>query len=635
VLIAWLRRNWMPVAGIAAFCVLACLVYGGNPMSSSALPQCACGDEAQEVWFLAWPAFALSHGLNPLYSQYVAFPKGIDLMSSTSMPLLGVLMSPVTLAAGPVVAYNLLARLALASSATSMTLVLRRYVGAWPAALAGGLLYGFSPFFIAEGVSHLYLTFSLLPPLIFMLLDELLVRRRWHPLRTGLLLGLVVALQLLVAVEVLAITGLMAGAVLVLMLLRHPVAARERARELLVGLGAALGTFAVLAAYPIWEFAAGPQHVSGRQHPASVYISFHDDLLSTVIPTSQQLLGSSSLQTHGNLLAQGNGVDHAIYLGIPLIVLLVYLGVRFRRIGVLAIGALVSLAGLVLTLGARLFVDGTLRLSPVRLPYDIVLHLPELNGILATRFALGTYFGAALVLAVGLDRLGRQGLGLGRLRRGAGAPAGAGDEQPAGGEGLRRSLACAVVAGVALLPLVPRIPYGSTQLPVPTFFDRPALLARIPVGSVVLTYPDAQVPTLDGPASPEVRSMLWQAVAGMHFAEIGAYAAQPGPGGSGGVGDQLDDPPSVVQHFFGWALFGSKLVTPVEASASALSAFRSFCARYHVTTVVADPTVGVFPGKLVAYVTAALGAPPDHLGGVDAWFGVAADLRSIGARAAS
>jgi hypothetical protein len=507
-----------------------------------------------------------------------------------------------------------------------MTLVLRRHVGAWPAALAGGLLYGFSPFFIAQGVSHLYITFGPLPPVIFMLLEELLVRRRWRPLRTGLLLGLAVALQLLVSAEVLAITGLMAGGILVVMVLRHPVAARERAREALVGLGAALGTFAVLSAYPIWEFAAGPQHVTGRQHPASVYLSFHDDLLSTIIPTSQDLLGSRALRAHGDLLTQGNAVDHAIYLGIPLIILLVYLGVRFRRIGVLAIGALVALGGLALTLGARLFVDGTPEVSSVRLPYDIVLHLPELNGILATRFALATYFGAAVVLAVGLDRLGREGLGLSRLRRAT--PPAVADEQPGSSGILRRSVACTVVAGVALVPLVPRIPYGSAQLPVPAFFDQPALLARIPVGSVVLPYPNAQVPTLAGPASPDVRSMLWQAVSGMHFAEIGAYAAQPGPSGSGGIGDDLDDPPSVVQHFFGWALFGSSLVTPVQVTASALSAFRSFCVRYHVSTVVADPTVGVFPGRLVAYVTAALGAPPESVGGIDAWFGVAADLSS-------
>lgn len=627
-LAAFVRRNWIPLAGILGFCVLAVLVYGGNPLSSSRLPQCACGDELQEVWFLAWPAHALANGLNPFSSQLTAYPRGVDLMSSTSMPLLGVLMAPVTLTLGPVAAYNLLARLALALSATAMTLVLRRFVRSWPAALAGGLLYGFSPFFMVQGLSHLFLTFSPLPPLVLLLLDELLVRRRRRPLWTGMLLGLAAVAQLLISAEVLAITGLFALGAVVLMVVRHPVAARGRAAHALAGAGAAAVTFVVLGAYPVWEYLAGPQHVSGRQHPAATYVAFQDDVLATVLPTSEQWLGWKAVKVRGNVLTEGNVVDHMVYLGLPLLLLLAYVVVRFRRKGVVSLAALLGLGGVLLALGDRLHVDGHLHLHWLRLPYAVVMHVPVLDGILAPRFALGAYFFAAVLLAVGLDLLWHEGL----VPRRAGRRA-EGAAPPPGGAG--RAVALAACTAVALLPLVPRVPLGSNPVPVPALFTTPALLDRIPPGSVVLAYPDAQLPSLTIATAADPRAMLWQAVAGMRFAEIGSYSAQPAPGGGLGQGDALLDAPIVVQRMFGWAQLGPPAMTPVPDTPATEAALRTFCRRYGVSTIVVDPTAGAQPAVVVRYVTRALGTGPTRAGGVDAWFGVGGDLGAGRARQAA
>ena len=52
-------------------------------------------------WFLAWTPFALGHGLNPFFTNYIDFPLGVNLASNTSVPLLGFLAAPVTLALGP------------------------------------------------------------------------------------------------------------------------------------------------------------------------------------------------------------------------------------------------------------------------------------------------------------------------------------------------------------------------------------------------------------------------------------------------------------------------------------------------------------------------------------------------------
>ena len=207
-----------PVALIAlavgAYAVLAVLAYWPvMPFDASRLPHPAgagVGDPAQMSWFLAWTPFALGHGLNPFFTNYIDFPLGANLASNTSVPLLGLLAAPVTFALGPVASFNLLMRLALASSATSMFLVSRRWVSWWPAAFAAGLLYGFGSYMTFESSVHLDLAFMAIPPLLFWCFDELFVTRRRSAVKVGVLLGLLGAAQLLIDPEILAYCTVMA-----------------------------------------------------------------------------------------------------------------------------------------------------------------------------------------------------------------------------------------------------------------------------------------------------------------------------------------------------------------------------------------------------------------------------------------
>ena len=70
-------------------------------------------------------------------------------MWNTSITLPSLLVVPVTLTAGPMVAYNLLATLGPALSGWCAYLALSRYVQSRPAAFIGGALYAFSPFMVA------------------------------------------------------------------------------------------------------------------------------------------------------------------------------------------------------------------------------------------------------------------------------------------------------------------------------------------------------------------------------------------------------------------------------------------------------------------------------------------------------
>ena len=65
---------------------------------------CDCGDPAQQVWFTAWPAWAIAHLHSPFFSGAVNVPHGANLLSNTSGTLVGVVLAPVTWLAGPVLA---------------------------------------------------------------------------------------------------------------------------------------------------------------------------------------------------------------------------------------------------------------------------------------------------------------------------------------------------------------------------------------------------------------------------------------------------------------------------------------------------------------------------------------------------
>jgi len=89
------------------------------------------------AWSLRWWPYAIGHGLNPLYTHEVMAPAGHSLAWVTTVPPLALLVAPLTLAAGSVVSFNVLATVAAPLSAWAAFLLCRRLTGKFWAALAG------------------------------------------------------------------------------------------------------------------------------------------------------------------------------------------------------------------------------------------------------------------------------------------------------------------------------------------------------------------------------------------------------------------------------------------------------------------------------------------------------------------
>jgi hypothetical protein len=570
------------------------------------------------VWFLAWPAFALTHGLNPLYSSWVDYPHGVNLMNNTAEPFLGLLFAPVVARYGAVAVFNLLMRLAFAVSGISMCLVLRRWTRWWPAAFVGGLFYELSPFMVGQSQAHLFLTFVPLPPIMVALFDELVIRRR-HVVRNGILLGTVIAVQLMISGEILAMSLLAAGCALLVLAIRHPVAARQEIKKVAAGVAAGVASFVVLAGYPAWVYFAGPYHVSGPPHPLSLLEKYRSLPGSLVYPTTLQHFGFGSWLAKGMSLVSGNGAghEHTIYLGVPLLCVLAFILVRCRRVGQVQLFAALTAGAWLVTLG--------LRRGPLGLPYELVTRLPIVNGGLDLRYSFLMYLGASVVLAVGLDRMQREGVVGGVVEQrpspgidgaGQGTPAGLDDASAWRRRLLLRTGGCIGIATVGLVPLVPALPYASSPVAVPALFT--ASSSPVRSGSIVLSYP---LPISWGGDNDQ--ALLWQSAARMRFKLIAFRGAVAGPDHQPIREAELLIPPDEAERLLVWGLYGKP--TPPPAGTATTSDIRRFLQAYDVGAVTVVPT-GPRTFAVMAYFQTALGVQPTAFEGSYVWPNVQQDL---------
>ena len=206
------RSAWPASLAVLGVCAsLAALLFLGAWRSPTHRWAGGSGDPVLFLWFIRWGAHAWAHGTSPFITHHLNFPVGVNLMWNTAVPLASLAVAPVTARWGATVAYDLLATAAVALSTWCAYVMISRYVPRRSAALAGALVYGFSPFMLAEGAGHLHLMLAFTPPLVFLVLDELLVRQRHRPEVTAVALGALVAAQVLISEEVAASEVLVAA----------------------------------------------------------------------------------------------------------------------------------------------------------------------------------------------------------------------------------------------------------------------------------------------------------------------------------------------------------------------------------------------------------------------------------------
>ena len=260
-----LRTVGFHLLALACFTVPAVLlwwhVWSGHP---SSVLTCGCGDPAQEVWFMAWPAWAITHLHSVFFSGAVNVPHGANLLSNTSGPLVGVVLAPVTWLFGPVTATNVALTLAPGLSAWACFAAIRPLVRWKAGAIPAALVYGYSSAIVTSiAFGHVSVTVLVIPPFLFTTLHEIVIRQEHSVRRDGLLLAALLVAQFFISPEILVMCLLLGAVGLLAVMVVGWRQLRPRAGHALPALGLAAGVTVVLLAYPAWYGLSGPQAVSG------------------------------------------------------------------------------------------------------------------------------------------------------------------------------------------------------------------------------------------------------------------------------------------------------------------------------------------------------------------------------------
>ncbi|WP_230415816.1 hypothetical protein [Micromonospora tarapacensis] len=465
------------------------------------------GDQILFEWMLAHAARAVVGPENPLSSDALNAPGGVNLMANTSVLGLGVPLTPVTLLFGSQVAFGLAVVCCLAGTASAWYVLLRRrLVDSRVAAAVGGLVCGFAPGMVAQAGSHLHMAAQFLVPVILALVfrpepvrPETGRRGWWH----GVLLGLVVTYQVFLGEEVLLLVALAAGVFVLGYALADRAAAGRlapaTARRIVVGAVVA----GVLLAYPLWFQFFGTGHYRGM--PFHAY-GYQLDAASFTAVAGQTIFGDHRLP---GLLAP-NPTEENSFFGPGLLVLAVVITVWLWRRPLVRALAACGVVFALLSLGARVRLGG----APTDLPgpYRLIAELPLLDHVVPARFSLVCVPVLGILIALSLDRVRRAG-----PPDRPGAPT-----TPATREAVPVRLLWAGAVTATLLPLAPTPIRTVPAWPVPAFVADGTWRAFVPAGRTLVPVP----PVTNAGRSP---AMLWSARTGLAFTAPGGFFIGPGP----------------------------------------------------------------------------------------------------------
>lgn len=470
-------------AAVLGLYLLVAMVYIGR----FALPSLAGGtlgtgpDVQIFLWGLRWWPYALAHGVDPFVSHVVWAPFGSNILWTTTVPAISLLIAPVTILLGPAVAWNVLCVLAPALGAWAAYLLCRELTGRlWPSAF-GGALFGFSSFQLAEGLAHLQVAMDLCVPLAAWVIARH-VHGRLSGKELALRLGAIAILEFLISPEILA-TMVLFGAILAAgAYFVRPCERVTLRRTVTAALGGLLGGVVVLSPLVVTMLRATPSYLLNT--PAT----YSTDLVNFVVPTRVSALGAMWRSPVVDSFP-GNLAEQGAYLGLPLLAIVVGFAVSGRRSPRGRLLLFMLLCSIVLSLGPRLTVAGH---QSIWLPAALLARVPLLADALPGRFTLYTSLAAALIVGEWLTSAPS------RLRTSV-APA------------IRRSTRAAfrpALAGLAALAIVPSANAILWWKPTPAPIAHGTLNRLLPVGSNVLSLPFWNLGD---------RSLYAQAASGMHF----------------------------------------------------------------------------------------------------------------------
>ncbi len=428
-------------------------------------------DPSLYMWSFAWWPYVLQHHAHPFLTKLIWAPQGINLAWVTCLPLLGIVARPLTTTLGPVATFNLIILTLPPLAACTAFVLCRRLSGSFMAALAGGFLFGFSPFVLGQFLSHLnQLLIFPIPLAVY-----LVVRRVQDDLsreRFVVLLTLVLSMQFLLVLEPFAVMTFIAAIVMLIGLRMSVAEDRLRILRLIPEIAAAYAITALLMSpYIYFYFAYG-----FPTRPLWPAARFSADLLNFIVPTSANAIGSLAVLTKVSTTFTGDIFEQGACFGIPLLVIAAIWFRRHRHELLAKLLLATVIVSSVLACGPYLQIAGHLVLP---LPWLLVGKLPLIKSAVPARLVMYAFLALAVVFSLWLS-----------------------DPQTGGAE-----RAIGVIATLVMLMPNPIASFWVSPAKVPQFFRDGSSRQMLSNDDIVLPLPFGQ----------QGMCMLWQAASGMNF----------------------------------------------------------------------------------------------------------------------
>jgi hypothetical protein len=567
------HRRWSDAGAFLSYLALSIVVLGRLWLSPNGRVLSANDDDHGFFLFVvAHGERVIFHGANPFLSDRLNVPDGVNMMANTSVLALSLPFAPVTHVFGPGVTVAALLTLGLFGTATAWYWVLSRHlvVGSRLAAWIGGLWCGFCPAMVAHANGQVNFVCQFVVP--FLVWQVLRLREPGRIVRGGVAVGLLIVLQVFLNEETLLFTALTLAVFVLGYAAMAPRTARAVAPRFAAGLGVAAAVSGVLLAYPLWFQFAGPGSYHGQPFPPDEYVT---DLLSIGAYARQSLAGSGAV---ASALSVSATEDNTFY-GLPLLVLLVVVVVVLWRSVAARAAALAGLVLLVVSMGPTLRAAG--HDTGIPLPFGLVSHVPLVDLISVTRFAMVPATIVGVLLALAADRIRTY-------------------PRP-------RRVAFWIGLAVALVPVAPRPLPVVVADPLPPFLADGTWRSYVPAGRSLVPVP-----------LPEVTSgragMRWAALSGLEFGVPRGYFMGPADPPADRTGS-WHAPPRYTSDLL--ERVGRDGRVPVITAADR-RAFAEDLRYWRAGVVVLVPGARN-EEQLQATLTALSGQPPRVVGGVRLW----------------
>ena len=350
-------------------------------------------DPSNYMWALAWWPYVLRHHVHPFLTRLIDAPFGMNLASAPApLPLLGIMMTPLTTALGPIATYNLISLILPPLAALTAFSLCRKLSGSFVAALLGGFVFGFSPYVIGQLLSHMNLLLIFPIPLAV----YLVVCRVRENIGRNLFIGLlttVLSVQFLLILEPFAMMAFMA--VVTLLIAMRVASSEDRGRILrLIPEIAAAYLFTILLMTPYFYFFFAYGFPTRPLWPSIMYSA---DVLNFIVPTSANAIGNLAPLQKLSANFPGNIFEQGACLGMPLLAIAALWSRRHR--GELMPKLLIATiaASCILALGPFLQIGGHPALP---MPWLLVEKLPLIKGALPIRLVMYAFLALAVIFTM-------------------------------------------------------------------------------------------------------------------------------------------------------------------------------------------------------------------------------------------